>query len=275
MTEETTATTLTAEQILKSKSAFSDYVQKHHREFSNEITKDYPKTTIVHTAFAQLTQNIECFANLAELPQVDQYIFWYVVNEREESLKSVKILNNMFKNGCGIFVVKAVLNGDKIEFIAVLSPEIKHTSKREVNTNTPVKNLQLEYWQLYSEICDAIPSPDVQIVPAQKHWQYLPVGKAHSQLLLTLNVTDSIATVEFLNNKDENKKTFEKLILSKLNIEKSLGELEWHELQGKKSSKIKAVIRINDINNREEWKSVIKKQIQTAEQFRTVIPKYL
>lgn len=279
MTNETTEnTTLTAEQILKSKQAFSDYVETQQGKISLEHAKNYPAATI-HTTFAQLTQNIEGLHNFGELLNInaDQYIFWVVVNEKEEILRIVKNLNGLFKKKCGIFVIKASLNDDKIEFNTILSPEIKAETKRKVNKDTPTKNLQMEYWLMYEELCDVSTCPDVQITPAQQHYQYIKTGKGCSQLLVTLNTQDSLATVEFVNTNDADKKIYNKLIASEAKIAKELKgiDLEWLELQGKKSSKIKTTIGINDINDREEWKTVIEQQIQIAEQFRTVITKYL
>jgi len=275
MTENTETTTLTAEQILKSKQAFNDYVELHHEKVSAEAAKGYPPAYI-HLNLSQLTQagSVEIFSGFAH---TGQYIFWYVVNEKEEILKSLAFLNSQFKKGTGIFVLKAVLNGDKIEFNTILAPEIKQAAKREVNRETPTKQLQKEFWQLYSEICDEGGLGDLQIEPAAQHYQYIPTGKGGSQLLVTLNVQNSLATVEFMNNNDLDKVAFNKLLESKTKIENNLKgiELEWCELQGKKSSKIKTMIEIKDINDREEWKTVIKTQLAVAEKFRAIIPKYL
>jgi hypothetical protein len=262
--------------VLKNRQIFSDYVETKHAEISVELTKGYPHSSI-HASFVQLTQNIEGFGNLATLPKIAQYVFWYVTNEREEILNSLKVLNAMSSANSGFFVIKAELENDEIVFKTILKPEIKLqlARSRVVNKETPTKNLQMEYWQLYSEICDTSECPDVQIVPAQKHWQYIKTGKAHSQLLLTLNVQDSLATVEFVNNKDEEKLKFNKLLDKKSEIETALGELEWHELQGKQSSKLKTVIKINNIQDRDEWKTIIEEQIKIAENFRLVIPQYL
>jgi hypothetical protein len=57
-----------------------------------------------------------------------------------------------------------------------LKQDFTFLNARVVNRETPTKNLQMEYWQLYSEICDTSDCPDVQIVPAQKHWQYIKTG---------------------------------------------------------------------------------------------------
>jgi len=274
-TENTEVATLTAEQILKTRQTFSDYVETHHDEISEEIAKDYPEAAF-HTAFAQLTQNFEGFKKFAELSPVNQYVFWYITNEQQEVMQAIEVLNQM---GCGIFVIKGVLNEDKVEFIPVLKPEIrqkqKQTASRTINKNTDTKNLQMEYWQVYEKICDTLGLGDFQVKPAQQHYQYLAAGKGGCSLLLTFNVKDSLATVEFVNVTDLDKSKFNQLFAAKDKIEEELGELEWFEIPGKKSSKIKTVIKINDRNDRKEWETVIEQQIETAKQFKAVIPKYL
>jgi hypothetical protein len=269
LTEKTKTSTLTAEQILKNEQAFEDYIQKNHGEISNKLTEGYPFAQF-HLCFCQLTQNIEGFKTLAALDTIEkQYIFWYVVNEKEEIIKILKTLNNMFTNDCGIFVVKAVLNDNKIDFYPILAPKIKPQAKK--NNNTFTKNLQLGYWQKYFEICDKLES-DLQIKPASQHWQYISIGKAGASIQLTINTRQNYVGCELLIN--NNKEIFYKLEKSKEKIEKQLGELDWQELQGKKSSRIRKIYQ-TDINNEENWETAIKEQIRMAERFKSVFAKYL
>lgn len=268
MTESTTAT-LTAEQILKSKQAFSDYVQEFHGKTGEMLTQGYPPSS-VHSSFCQLTQNIEGLNNLAQLSRIEkQYIFWYVVNEKEEIIKIVETLNNMFANGCGIFLIKAVLNVNKIIFNPILTPKIKPQAKR--NSNTFTKNLQFSYWQKYFEICDSLEC-DLQVKPASQHWQYISIGKAGVSIQLTINTQQNYVGCELLINND--KEIFYSLEKSKDKIEKDLGELGWQELKGKKSSRIRQIYSI-DIENKENWETAIKEQIRMAEDFKGTFIKYL
>ena len=275
-TQEATASTLTAEQILESEQAFLDYVEANHAEISSEVAKNHPKVT-THTAIAQLTQSGGS-ETIAVIPKNDEYTFWYVVNPKDEILNAIAHLNSMIVKNAGMFVLKAVLNEDKIEFIPIVAPEVKQkTAARTVNRDTATKNLQFEYWQKYAEICDKLGLGDLQINPAHQHYQDIKTGKGGSQLFITLNTQQNLAAVEFRNTNDTDKKAYNKLLQSAADIENELKgiELEWCEIPGKKSSKIKTTIAMNDVNNREEWEATIKKQIKIAGKFVAVIPKYL
>jgi hypothetical protein len=246
MTNETTeTTTLTAEQILKNRQAFSDYIQTHYNDIIEGIDLK-GHSPLERSYLTQLTQNIEGFNCFANLPPMGQYVFWYIVNEREEVMNTISVLNAMCANGSGIFVIKAGLEDDNIVFNTVLAPEIKRKTKvkREVNKDTPAKNLQFEYWQMYANICDELGLGDLQIFPAQQHYQYITTGKGNSQLLVTLNTQKSLATVEFMNNKDLDKEAYNKLLASRIKIEKELKDLEWLELPGKSRAKSRPLLRL-------------------------------
>ncbi len=63
-------------------------------------------------------------------------------------------------------------------------------------------------------------------------------------------------------------------LISKEKIEKSLGELDWQALEGKKSSRIRQTFEV-DITNQENFESAIKEQIKMAESFKKTFSKYL
>jgi hypothetical protein len=60
----------------------------------------------------------------------------------------------------------------------------------------------------------------------------------------------------------------------KKEIEKSLGKLDWQELESKKSSRIRQVLEI-DITNETNFKEAVTAQIKMAEAFKTEFKKYL
>ena len=112
----------------------------------------------------------------------------------------------------------------------------------------------------------------MQIKPASQHWQYIPIGKTGASIQLTINTRQNYVGCELLIN--NNKEIFYKLEKAKAKIEKQLGELDWQELQGKKSSRIRKIYQI-DINNEENWATAIKEQIRMAEGFKSTFLKYL
>ena len=174
------------------------------------------------------------------------YIFWFIANEKEELRNTAITLNNYFdKNYCGIFTIKTILIGNKIEFEPLLKPEIPIKQTR--NDNTPAKQLQKEYWEKYFEICDTLQS-EMQVTPAPRHYQYIPIGKMGVQIMQTVNTQDKyIGTELFINN---DKGIFNKLFENKEEIEKELGELDWQALEGKKSSRIRKTIELRCIKRK-------------------------
>ena len=159
--------TITATEVLKSRQNFSDYIEQNADTVIKNLLKDYPPRPL-QIIYPQLTQSSDGLIEIIRQLEGNQkaYIFWFIVNEKED-LKNIALKLNLFfdKNYCGIFIIKAVLNEDKIEFEPVLKPELVVKQKREVNTNTPSKQLQKKYWDKYIELCDASEHPEMQILP--------------------------------------------------------------------------------------------------------------
>jgi len=263
--------TLTPIEILKSRQNFSDYIETHSGEITTELLKDYPARELLIIC-SQLTQSSEGLVTLANQLQGNKkaYIFWFVANEKEEFKNIAQKLNNVFdKNFCGIFLIKAFLNGDRIGFECLLKPEIP--TKQVRKTDTPAKTLQLEYWTKYFEICDELQS-EMQVNPKPQHFQYIPIGKSGVQILQTVNTQNKyVATEIMINNKKE---IFEKLSEHKTEIEEELGRLEWDSKDNVKSSRIRKYLNY-DITNAEEIENAIRNHIKTAEEFKAIFKKYL
>ncbi len=269
-------TTITVAEAFKSKQNFSEFMENEHSPFITSTLADYPKAegkTIV--TFAELTQNHETLLNhlgsdLIQNLQQAPFIVWIVANERENVLNAIKTINKHASKGFGIFVFKASLNEDKIDFEYLLKPEFKVKQMR--NIETPAKLLQEEYWKMYFEICDELTKPEFQINPKPQHFAYISIGKAGVQIMQTINTAQNyVATELLINNKKE---IFNKLFEHKAEIEKALGELEWHSPENIKSSKIRKTFKI-DISNKDNWKVAIKEHIKMAEDFKATFLKYL
>lgn len=263
--------TITPIEVLKSKQNFSDYIEQNADSVIQNLLKDYP-TRQLQIIYPQLTQSSDGLIEIVSRLEGNQkaYIFWFIVNEKED-LKNIALKLNLFfdKNYCGIFIIKAVLNEDKIEFEPVLKPELP--SKQVRNENTPAKLLQKAYWEKYFEICDELQS-EMQVNPAPQHYQYIPIGKKGVQIMQTVNTKDKyIATELFINN---DKDIFKKLMERKTEIEEKLGFLDWQALEGKKSSRIRQTLNY-DISDASQFDNAIKDHIKMAEDFRETFKKYL
>ena len=88
----------------------------------------------------------------------------------------------------------------------------------------------------------------------------------------TVNTKDKYVATELFINSD--KDIFNKLLKSKDEIETKLGFLDWQDLEGKKSSRIRQVLHydITDTSNLDE---TIKSHIKMAEDFRETFRNYL
>ncbi|HIT92456.1 MAG TPA: DUF4268 domain-containing protein [Candidatus Stercorousia faecigallinarum] len=263
--------TITATEVLKSRQNFSYYIEHNADTVIKNLLKDYP-TRQLQIIYPQLTQSSDGLIEIVSRLEGNQkaYIFWFIVNEKED-LKNIALKLNLFfdKNYCGIFIIKAVLNEDKIEFEPVLKPALP--SKQVRNENTPAKLLQKAYWEKYFEICDELQS-EMQVNPAPQHYQYIPIGKKGVQIMQTVNTKDKyIATELFINN---DKDIFKKLMERKTEIEEKLGFLDWQALEGKKSSRIRQTLNY-DISDASQFDNAIKDHIKMAEDFRETFKKYL
>lgn len=267
----TEALSLTAEQAFKSRKNFEDFIKDCDKCEIIRTMADYPQADgKVIITIADLTQNSETLVSaLTAFPNLKQppFIVWVVANEKENLVQSIKSLNSFLVKGCGIFLFKAYLNGNKMAFETLVQP--LKTAKRHSETDT--KQLQLNYWTKYFEICDNLES-DLQVKPASQHWQYIPTGKAGASIQLTINTQQNYVGCELLINND--KEIFYSLEKSKEKIEKQLGELDWQELKGKKSSRIRKIYSI-DITQETNWETAVKEQIRTAEEFKSTFAKYL
>ena len=263
--------TITPIEILKSRQNFSDYIEQNADTVIKNLLKDYPPRPL-QIIYPQLTQSSDGLIEIVRQLEGNQkaYIFWFIVNEKED-LKNIALKLNLFfdKNYCGIFIIKAVLNGEKIEFEPILKPEIP--SKQVRNKNTRAKLLQKAYWEKYFEICDELQS-EMQVNPAPQHYQYIPIGKKGVQIMQTVNTKDKYIATELFINSD--KEIFNKLLEHKSEIEEKLGFLDWQALEDKKSSRIRQ--RLNyDISDASQIDKAVKDHIKMAEDFRETFKKYL
>ena len=265
-------TVITAEEALKSREKFSNFIESKRETIEQEYLKEYSKRDRVFS-YTQLTPTCESLMNALNEFRDDQkvFLFLYIVNEKPEITKFIKYLNNTFNKMCGIFLIKAILNGDKMDFECLLKPQIQEKKQRVVNTNTPAKQLQFEYWQAYFEKCDEL-QREMQINPAPRHYQYIGIGKKGVQIMQTVSTVDKYIATELSINND--KSIFHKLEEHKEQIEKVLGTLEWHIKDGVDSCKIRQKIYF-DISMTEIRDAKVEEHIKLAEQFKKVFSKYL
>ncbi|QXP54846.1 DUF4268 domain-containing protein [Cellulophaga sp. HaHa_2_95] len=130
---------------------------------------------------------------------------------------------------------------------------IKYTDSSEGNMPNRYA-LRKEYWkQLLPLIVDTDLFHNVN--PTKGHW--LSAGAGVTGLGFTFVITGKFARIELVlatSDKDQNKKYFKKILVSKDLIEKNFGaELEWEELTDYKMSRIKYEINNVNLYDKNDW----------------------
>lgn len=261
-----TTNTTTLADVFKSRQNFLDYIEANSSEIISQLLENYPKRSM-HIVYPQLTQSSEGLINAAGklVDEQKAYIFWVIANEKEDLLKIAKTLNNFFdKNYCGIFVIKAFLNVDKIEFNCILKPE------HSINRNTPCKIIQKQYWEKYFEICDEM-ALDLQVNPQYQHWQYLPMHKRRVCLMLSVSIQKEYIGVDLVIS---DKTIYKYLYNLKDKIEAELGKLEWINEPNNKTTKIRKTLTY-DVSDLNIQAKAVKDHIDLALQFKETFSKYL
>lgn len=269
-----TENTITVAEVLKSKQNFSSFIELNTQKVIEDLLEGYPNRTI-RTIYPQLTPNSEGLVEL--LKQFESikkgYLFWFIANEKEDLLKIPRQLNELFVGGSGIFVVKANLNEDKIEFECLLKPELVTKQSRVINTDTVAKQLQKSYWETYIPTCLESDYTEMQIKDAlPRHYQNISIGVGGVQILQTINTQNNYVASEIaISNKKE---IFEKLLEHKEEIESEIGELEWDSKENVKSAKIRKTFKI-DINNPENHEKAILEHVKMGTELMLIAKKYL
>ena len=88
---------ITAQEVLKSRQNFSNYIEKYKDDVITELLKDYPNRGL-HIICPQLTQNADGLIEAVGELRGNQkaYIFWFIANEKEDLINIAKTLNHCF-----------------------------------------------------------------------------------------------------------------------------------------------------------------------------------
>ncbi|MEE3350544.1 MAG: DUF4268 domain-containing protein [Candidatus Gastranaerophilaceae bacterium] len=270
-------TTITAEQALKSKQNFSEFLENNTPVQVTSTIADYQaKSGKVVVTLTDLTQNFDTFVDVVndptvlELPQ-KPYFAWIVTNPKERIMNVLRTINECSTGDLGIFVFKAFLNGEKIDFECLLKPELKEKHKK-ARTITKTGETQYDYWKEYSEVCDEMGEGDFQVEPASRHYQNIPIGVKGAYIKQTISIKDNYVASEIFIGND--KELYAKLESNKKELEKELGTMTWQCLDSNKSCNIRRVIYI-DFTNPERYQEMAKAHIELAVKMKKAFLKYL
>lgn len=262
--------TLTPIEILKNKKNFSEFVEDFNPPAVINTMAEYPQSDgKVIVKIAELTQNMDTLTNLLGDPLITNlenlpFITWFVTNEKENILNTVKTINKYAAKGFGIFIFKVFLNDDKIDVKCILKPEIK-------STGGVAKQCQLAYWQEFNRI-NIEKKLGWKISPKTQHWQYLPIGKRGVSIMISVNTQEKLIGADLIINYDES--IYNSLYSHKDEIEKELGTLEWVNKQRNKSCRIRKSIS-GDITDSSKYEELIENHIELVLNFKETMSKFL
>lgn len=211
-----------------------------------------------------------------------EVIIWIVKTAREEHEQAINWINEHSDENINIFLIRIEAwqidsspAAPKFNIIAKpndWAKQVKQSSgKREVSD---YKLKQQKFWQ------------DLQDYAGQtswiygrkarpRHWHDLSIGTSLAHLALTLNHFDDRVNCELYISNDEDKTIFDKLYKQKDKIEDELAmKVEWHRLDGKKASKVKATTTGN-IDNEDDWEKYFEWYVDTTTKFKKVFSKRL
>ncbi len=261
---------LTPIEILKNKKNFSEFIEDFNPPTVINTMAEYPQADgKVIIKIAELTQNMDTLTNLLGDPLITNlenlpFITWFITNEKENILNTVKTINKYAAKGFGIFIFKVFLNEDKIDVKCILKPEIK-------SIGGIAKQYQLSYWKEFNKIIIE-KNLGWKISPKTQHWQYLPIGKRGVSIMISVNTQDKIIGADLIINYDVS--IYNYLYSQKDEIEKELGTLDWVHKLNNKSCRIRKSIPA-DITDSSNYKEIIEKHIELTIQFKNTMSKFL
>lgn len=261
---------LTPIEILKNKQNFSEFIEDFNPPTVINTLAEYPQADgKVIVKIAELTQNMDTLTNLLGDPIITNlenlpFITWYITNEKENILNTVRTINKYAAKGFGIFIFKVFLNDDKIDVKCILKPELK-------NEGGIAKQSQLTYWTEFNKTVIE-KKLGWKISPKTQHWQYLPIGKRGVSIMISVNTQEKLVGADLIINYDES--IYNNLYTHKDEIEKELGTLDWVNKPRNKSCRIRKSISC-DITDLSNHKEIIENHIELTLQFKEVISKYL
>jgi hypothetical protein len=262
---------ITLEQAVKSKDNFTKFIEENSEECIKSALKGCPQRSL-HIVIPQMTPTADGLLNGVAAFKDGQkcYVFWFILNEKEEIIQMAETLNTRFSKICGIYIFKPCLTDNKTEFKCLLKPEL---SKRPpANPNTKSKQLQYQLWELYREVCDGSEYPDMQIAEAHpRHYEYVSIQVSGLQMIQTINTQNGYVASELSMRSREK---FEKLKEHKDEIEKEIGELIWDDNEKKDTVKIRKTFPI-DVYATKNHKKAVTKLIEIGAELKNIAHKYL
>lgn len=258
-------TNISAQEALKNTAKFREFVSGMDKTPFTEVLKDYPENDILY--ITDLTQKAETYYNSINELESGQtpYIVWIVTNPKPELLKYSHFFNKTRAKNAGIFVFKASLNDNQIEFECILKPN--KISKGHSGEET--EKFYLDHWNRYVETCKQFDILNMIVKPIPKRSTFISIGNSKVKIMQTVSKKSNFVSSELYIT---DKNIFDLLYDQKDKIEKQVGELEWLRLDDKKASRI---IRYINLDVEEEPVRAAQEHIRSALALKEAYQKYI
>jgi len=205
-----------------------------------------------------------------------EIVIWIVKDVRDEHKQAVDWLNDHTDDKINIFAIKMELwqicnspYAPKFQIISKPNDWAKAVKKSTLQSNlTDTKLMQLEFWTQFKGYATSNNSSLRLRKAYPQHWYDISIGNSKSHLCLIVDTKNTQIRCEFYI--PDSKGLFKALYTEKESISNKLDyELEWMELEGKKASRIKAVLDI-DVNDNEKWEDCFIWLLNAAQSFQAV-----
>ena len=211
-----------------------------------------------------------------------EIVIWIVKDVRDEHKQAVDWLNEHTDDKINIFAIRMELwqIGDSpyaSKFHIVSKPnDWAKAIKKSVSRSSDLsdrKLMQLEFWTQFKEYAASHGSSLRLRKAYPQHWYVISIGSSKSHLSLVVDADNEQIRCEFYI--PDSKPLFKALYEQKDVIQTELqSELEWMELPGKKASRVRAVHKIDVVDN-ENWETAFLWLMDTAQQFQTIFAEHL
>ena len=187
-------------------------------------------------------------------------IVWIAAKFRDEHRAALDLLNEITDKNFRFFGLEVELwrideSDPAPKFNVISKPndwtrEVRRISKQP----SPIREMQLRYWEQLREYIEASGSDLNLQTPAGKHWYYFTIGHSGFRIEASRNSREQQIRVQLdIKDREHAKAFFNMLAEDKEAIEREIGaELEWREMEGKVSSKI-AQAKKADPKNEADW----------------------
>ena len=132
---------------------------------------------------------------------------------------------------------------------------------------TPRKRVQLAFWVELMKRLDERRSPVKSKKPQMQGWMQFSIGRAAFGLEATLQSTGKWIGVHLYMTGPDETAYFRLLARKGEEIQRELGDLEWRELEHKKSSQVRLRRMDTDPVNQEDWTNQLDWMVATLEAF--------